>query len=103
MKALLTTCGADDALPLLRRLLEERLVGCGNCVPGLRSLYWWEDEIQDDPETLLLMETPAARCDAAVARLRELHPYEVPKILVLAPEHTDPDYLRWLLEVTGGD
>lgn len=100
MKLLITTCAPDDAERILRALLEERMVGCGNCLPGVRSLYWWQDAIEDEEETMLWMETPSERCEAAVASLRRLHPYDVPKILVLDPIDSDPDYRRWLARVT---
>ena len=100
MRLLITTCAPADAESLVRQLLVERMIGCGNCLPGVRSLYWWQGQIQEDQEALLMMETPASLCREAVDRLRELHPYEVPKILVLDPEGSDSDYRDWLLEVT---
>ena len=59
-----------------------------------------KEEAAADEEVVMLMETPAALADAAVARLRDLHPYDVPKILTLTPDQTDPDYLTWLQQVT---
>lgn len=100
MKLLLTTCNPDQAQPLLRQLLEERLVGCGNCLPEIRSLYWWDGEIQEEREVMLIMETPDHRSEAAFARLRALHPYEVPKIVQIDAQAVDADYLRWLTSVT---
>lgn len=82
------------------RLLEERLIGCCNIVPGVRSLYWWEGELCRDEEVVMFMETTADRIEAATARLAELHPYDVPKIVVLDPESCDPRYLDWLRAVT---
>jgi periplasmic divalent cation tolerance protein len=84
----------------VRKLLEERLIGCANILPQVRSMYWWEGAIQDDGEVVLLMETPAARVDAAVARLEELHPYDVPKIVAIDAATVNAPYLAWLQQVT---
>lgn len=100
LQLVLATCSPEQAEPLLVALLEEKLIGCGNVIPGIVSRYWWEGEIQRDSESLLLMETTPDRVESATARLRELHAYEVPKIIVLDPLGADPDYLAWLRSVT---
>ena len=101
MRLILTTCSRARAESLLLELLEERLVGCGNLVDGVVSHYWWNGRIERDDEVLLLMETAAECAERATARLRELHPYEVPKIVVLAPESAGASYVEWLRGVTG--
>jgi periplasmic divalent cation tolerance protein len=100
MRVILATCSPAEADSLLERLLAERLVGCGNLIPGVRSKYIWEGKIESDEEILMLMETTDGNADAAVARLRELHSYDVPKILTLKPADCDASYLAWLREVT---
>ena len=94
-------CTAPEAAApaLARTLLEARLIGCANLLGGTRSLYWWEGAIQDESETLMLMECPVEHCAAAVEALSAAHPYDVPKILVLAPEQVNAPYLDWLRQV----
>lgn len=100
MRVILSTCSPAEADALLDALLAERLVACGNLIPGVRSRYRWQGEIQSDEEVVLLMETTDENAPAAVARLRELHSYKVPKILTLTPSAAEPDYLAWLVEAT---
>ena len=100
MRVILATCSPSEADSLARALLEERLIGCANLIPGVRSHYWWQGELCSDEETLLLMETPASRVAAATTRLRALHSYDVPKIVVLDPADCDPAYRAWLEGVT---
>jgi len=97
---LLATCSPEQAEPLAAALLEEKLIGCANLIPGVVSRYWWDGEIQRDDETILLMETTPERLEAATARLRELHAYDVPKIIVLDPQAADAEYVTWLQSVT---
>jgi len=101
MRVLFCTAPADAAPDLVRRLLEDKLIGCGNILAGARSLYWWEGEIHDDAEAVVLMETTAERLDAAMARLAQLHPYEVPKIVALDPAAVNEAYVAWLRGVVG--
>lgn len=85
---------------MLLILLEEKLVGCGNIIPSVASRYWWDGEIQRDAEAVLLMETTEDLVERATARLRELHAYDVPKIIVIAPQSAGADYVAWLRSVT---
>ena len=72
MKVILTTCNPKDAPELVEQLLGARLVGCGNILKGIDSMYWWNGEIQRDPEALILMETTDEQCKAAMHRLTEI-------------------------------
>ena len=96
MKVIITTCTASDASNLLRSLLERRVVACGNIVPQVRSMYWWEGKIQDDSEALIVMETSDERAQEALAEIQTLHPYSVPKILAWEPSDVNTSYLQWL-------
>lgn len=100
IRIVFVTCPPGLGHELLRRLVEERLVAGGNIVSGVRSIYRWKDEVCDEPEEVLLMETAASRVEAMTARLREIHPYEVPKILTFEPKEGPADYLAWVREET---
>ena len=62
----------------------------------------WRGQIADEPETLLILKTTAARVDALAARLCELHPYEQPELLSVTPDRGLKGYLDWL-EAAAGD
>lgn len=96
LRLIFCTAPADAAPQLARQLLEQRLIGCANLIPAVRSLYWWQGEIQDEGEVVMLMECPAARESEARAALQQAHPYEVPKILTLDPLAINAPYLDWL-------
>jgi periplasmic divalent cation tolerance protein len=90
----------ESAETIATTLVEERLAACVNLVPDLTSLYRWQGELHREPECLLLIKTTAARFEALRARLRALHPYELPEIIGLPISHGDPAYLQWLTENT---
>lgn len=103
VRLLLSTAPPGKARPLAGALVEERLAACVNLVPGLRSVYRWKDDVLDEPETLLLIKTTAGLVDTVRTRLGELHPYEVPELLVFGPETGLAAYLAWVAEATGRD
>lgn len=100
MRIVFATCPPDQAATLLRKLVEESLVACGNIISGVRSIYRWKGDICDEPESVLLMETSDDRVEAMMQRLKELHPYEVPKILTIEPKEGLAAYLQWVTEET---
>ena len=97
MKLIIVTTSENEAADLLRALLEKKLVGCGNILPAIRSMYWWNGEIQSERESLLLMETTDDHLPAAMAAIEQLHSYDVPKILALNPAEVNKSYLGWLV------
>lgn len=91
-----TFADVESARGVVRTLVEERLAACGNILPGLESIYRWNDSIETGGEVLVIFKT--ASYPALEARLRELHPYELPEIIALAPSAGLPGYLRWVAE-----
>jgi len=77
--------------------VEERLIACANLVPRVRSIYRWQGEVQDEAEVLLLLKTSAARINPLATRVRALHPYDLPEVIVLAVSGGAEDYLEWLI------
>lgn len=93
---LVTAPSADVAATLARTLVEEKLAACGNVVPAIRSIYRWEGKVQDDAEALLVLKTERRLVPALKARLPEVHPYQVPELLVLAAVDGLAAYLEWV-------
>lgn len=85
---------------IARALLDERLVACANLLPGAVSLYRWQGAIERAEEILLLLKTSRNRYRACEARLRELHPYELPEIVAIRPEAVLPAYASWVIAET---
>lgn len=88
----------EDAERLARELLQARLVACVNILGPLLSLYHWQGDLQREEEYLLLMKTAESMEGAVMARLQELHPYEVPEVMVLPIAAGSPAYLAWIAE-----
>ncbi len=97
---LMTAPDREVAERIVRTLVEERLVACGNLVPGITSIYRWQGAIECDAEVLAILKTSADRVSTLLARASELHPYEVPELLVLPVEGGYLPYLEWVREST---
>ena len=91
---------APAAERLVRQLLEERLVACGNIVQGMISLYWWEGEIAKQAEVLVLLKTRSESVDQLFGRIAELHPYTTPELVQLPVSGASGEYGRWIMEST---
>ena len=101
---ILSTCpDADTAQRLARILVEERLAACVSLLPGAVSTYRWQGRVEQATEVQLLAKTPADRRDALMARLAELHPYELPEILAVETAAGLPAYLDWVTAETHTD
>ncbi|WP_297527733.1 divalent-cation tolerance protein CutA [Thiohalobacter sp.] len=81
---------------LAEALVEEGLAACVNLLPGLTSIYRWEGKLHKDGEALLLIKTRADRFGQLAARIRQLHPYELPEIVAVPLNEGPPEYLDWI-------
>jgi len=76
------------------------VVACGNIVPGLTSIYRWKGAVERDAEALVVLKLVEEAVPRLLVRAPELHPYEVPEVLVLPVIAGHGPYLDWLAEST---
>ena len=91
-----TLASTDEAVKLVRALLERRLVACGTVLPGGRSLYRWQGKNADEQEAVVLLKTRSARLETLQLAFAELHPYKVPELLALPVTAGNAKYLEWI-------
>ena len=101
MRVVLSNISSDSADTVARALVEEGLAACVNMWP-VRSVYRWEGAVHVDPEQTMLIKVSADGAERLVKRLRELHPYDLPEIVVLDvdPRYSLPEYVAWVREQT---
>src|SRR5687768_8454038 len=93
----LSTCPDEaTARSLAQTLVTERLATCVNRLPGVTSTYFWDGRLQEDAEILLIIKTTAARQAELEARLKALHPYDLPELVVLPVTGGNEPYLQWV-------
>jgi periplasmic divalent cation tolerance protein len=98
-----TTFGSEEeAAKVVRTLVEERLIACGNLVPGARSIYPWKGAIEDQREVMAILKTRKQDWPTLLSRLHELHSYDTPECVAVRIASGAPRYMAWLEEVLGG-
>lgn len=98
---LLCTCPDEaTARQIATALVAGGLAACVNRVPGIRSLYRWEGQVQDDGEELLVIKTTADQYQAAEAAIQARHPYDLPEIIALPVSTGSAAYLDWVRQAT---
>lgn len=88
--------GADAAADVTRTLVGEKLVACGNIIPGVRSIYAWEGKVEDTAEVLVIFKTRPAAYARLEKRLLKLHPHDTPEILALEAGAAAKAYAAWV-------
>ncbi len=61
-----------------RVLVKERLAACANIIDGMHSIYWWEGQLTDATETVLIVKTIPEKVPALTKRVKALHNYDCP-------------------------
>ena len=86
----------DEAIRIGRTVVVERLAAAANVLGDTVSIYRWGGELHKKPETALVLKTRAELAERLVARVRALHSYECPGLLVLPVSGGNPAYLDWI-------
>lgn len=98
---LMTHPDEGAAAALVTTLVQERLVACGNILPGVESIYRWRGALERARECLVVLKTTAAEVGRVIERIPALHPYEVPEILALPVVAGHAGYLDWVVGNAG--
>lgn len=97
----ITVPSAEAGKTIAKALLENRTAACVNILGPIQSHYWWENEIQEDEEFLLIVKTQAALFESRlIPQVKAVHPYEVPEIIALPITSGSESYLKWIKEST---
>ena len=91
---------SEVARHIASAVVERRLAACAQIDGPIHSVYRWQGEVNESPEYRLTMKTSEALCEELIRVIKELHPYDLPEIVVgrLA---ASADYAHWINENTG--
>ncbi|MDQ3080968.1 MAG: divalent-cation tolerance protein CutA [Gemmatimonadota bacterium] len=93
---LTTIATTEEAVTLIRALLDRRLVACGTVTGGARSIYRWEGKIADEEEAVVMLKTRSGCIEGLRRAFAELHPYKVPELLAIPVTGGLERYLGWI-------
>jgi len=89
-----------DARKIAYTLVEEQLVACVNIIPKIESIYRWKGKVENDDECILIAKTVDANVKKTIQRIKAMHTYELPDIIVLPVIGGLKDYLDYLTNET---
>jgi periplasmic divalent cation tolerance protein len=92
---LVSASSEAEATAIAQALVQEKLAACVSLMP-IKSIYRWQDQIQEDAEWQLFIKTTQGCFEALQIRVVDLHSYEVPEILAIPIQAGLPLYLSWM-------
>lgn len=97
----LCTCPDEDvAERIAGELVTAGHAACANIIPGLTSVFFWEERAEKEPEVLLLIKTTGRAYPAMEEAIQEMHPYELPEIIAVRIDRGLGEYLSWITSET---
>ncbi len=91
-----TLATADQAARFSHELVKRRLAACVTRIPGAYSCYHWQGEIAEENEIVLLIKSDRSKLSDMEMAFAELHPYEVPEIIVFDIDKLSAPYQKWM-------
>ncbi len=90
------TCGGnEEAERISDALVKEKLAACVNFFP-INSVFEWEGEIKQEKEFAMLCKTTQDKIPQLKKRVKEIHSYEIPAILIIEIKEGNEEFLRWV-------
>jgi len=99
----ITARSKDQAMEIGGALIADRLAACVNILHPMTSLYWWEGEVQQGDETVLIAKTVEDQMEMLSAKVKALHSDDCPCVVSLAVQEREGnrDFLDWIGSQTG--
>ena len=92
----IVTKNENEALTIANLAVQKNLAACGNIFPKMKSIYMWQNKLQNDNETLLILKTNSNKYPLLEKLILEKHSYEVPCILKIPISDGNKEYLKWI-------
>lgn len=96
----ITVGNMDEARSIAQALVSTRLAACANILENMRSIYWWEGEIQEDREVVVIAKTTESLVPPLIEKVKSLHSYDCPCIVSLPISDGNKPFLDWIVEET---
>ncbi len=95
-----TVASPEEAEKIAKAAVSEHLAACANILGSIQSLYCWRGELEQGAEVALLLKTQQPVVETLISRIRQLHSYECPAILVVPVLGGNEEFLAWIRSET---
>ena len=92
----ITTANMDEARTIGKELVSTRLAACVNIIDNMNSMYWWEGQLQDDKEVVLIAKTKESLVSEVIEKVGSIHSYDCPCIISLPILDGHRPFLDWI-------
>ena len=93
----LCTCPDEETAEMVaNHLVDEQLATCVNILPGMRSVYRWQGEVESNNEVMLVIKTMGHVFEQLEEVILRHHPYELPEIVTVPISNGEKHYLSWI-------
>jgi len=96
----ITASSESEATEIGRALVSERLVACVNIHAPIKSVYWWDGDVQEDAEVALVAKTTEDLVPRVIERVKAAHSYDCPCVVALPIAGGNPAFLEWISKET---
>jgi periplasmic divalent cation tolerance protein len=87
---------SDIGKKVARVLIQEKLAACVNIIPGIQSVFLWEEQMHEAHEAILLIKTLAEKYKELEKKILELHPYACPEVIAMDVKDGNTKFLNWV-------
>jgi periplasmic divalent cation tolerance protein len=95
---LMTSPSVEEAKRITHVLVSEKLIACGNIVPGIQSVFFWQGKVAEENEVLIIGKSKRSAFPGIVEKVKSLHSYTLPEIIAIPLIEGSSEYLRWIEE-----
>lgn len=92
----ITTSNEKEAMFIGEIVVKERLAACANVISDIKSIYWWEGNIEKDNESILILKTIDENIPALINRVKKVHSYNNSCIIAIPISNGSNSYLKWI-------
>ncbi len=91
-----TSDDRDELENIATALVEERLAACCQISQPIQSIYVWQGSVASEQEFSCAIKTTQEHVEAIKSKIREMHKYDLPQIIVVNAADVCDHYLNWV-------
>jgi periplasmic divalent cation tolerance protein len=94
----MTAGSKEEAKKIAAALVTSKLAACVNILDNMNSIYFWEGEVQDDEEIVMIAKTTQSHVPELIEKVKSMHSYDCPCIVALPVVGGHQPFLDWIAD-----